>query len=206
MNSERIKALASFIDKNDSVLDVGCDHGYLCIYLRINNLCKNVYASDVSENALNYAINNFKKYNLDIKTFVSDGFNNINVKFNTAVIAGMGTSTIINILNNKKRPDKLILSSNNEQYKLRYNLNKIGYKIVEEKIVLENNHYYNILHYVKGNQKLKKKEFKYGISNNKDYYKYLYNKNIELLKKVPLKKKIILLYECIELKHLIEKK
>ena len=65
------------------------------------------------------------------------------------------------------------LSSNNEQYKLRYNLNKIGYKIVEEKIVLENNHYYNILYYVKGNQKLKKKEFKYGISNNKTCKKIL---------------------------------
>ena len=74
MNSDRIKALADDISKKDIVLDVGCDHGYLSIYLKTNNLCKEVYASDIKESALNVAIKNFKKYNLDIKTYVSDGF------------------------------------------------------------------------------------------------------------------------------------
>ena len=98
MNSERIKALASFINKEDIVLDVGCDHGYLSIYLKQNNLCGRVYASDISALALKQAQTNFKKYHLNIKSFVSDGFNNINVSFNTVVIAGMGTSTILNII------------------------------------------------------------------------------------------------------------
>ncbi|MBQ8901496.1 MAG: SAM-dependent methyltransferase [Bacilli bacterium] len=206
MNSERIKVLAKEISENDTVLDVGCDHGYLSIYLKQNNLCKEVYASDVSENALNVARNNFKKYNLDIKTYVSDGFKDVPVYFDTAVIAGMGTSTILKILDNEKTPHKLVLASNNDYYKLRKKINEIGYKIVDEQAIYENNHYYIILLCIKQKQKLTKKELKYGISNNEDYYKYLLNKNKDLIKKVPLKKKIKLLYECLILKGLIEKK
>ena len=206
MNSERIKALTSFINKEDIVLDVGCDHGYLSIYLKQNNLCKEVYASDISKNALKQAQINFKKYHLNIKSFVSDGFNNINEEFNTAVIAGMGTSTILNILKNKKTPNKLIISSNNEHFKLRKNLNKLGYKLIKEKIVYEKNHYYIIMLYLKGKQSLSKKELLFGISNNKEYYNYLLNKNRELLNKVPLKKKLTILYENHLLKGLIEKK
>ena len=104
MNSERLKTIASFVSKNDSVIDVGCDHGYLAIYLKLNNLCKNVIASDISKNALTYAINNFKKYKLNIKYYISDGLNNIDEYYDTVIIAGMGTHTIMNILSKKKLP------------------------------------------------------------------------------------------------------
>ncbi|MBE5806336.1 MAG: SAM-dependent methyltransferase [Clostridiales bacterium] len=206
MNSERIKALASEISKEDIVLDVGSDHGYLCVYLKQNNLCKDVYASDISEKALNSARKNFGTYNLNIKSYVSDGFSNIPVLFNTAVIAGMGTSTILHILEHEKKPEKLVISSHNEHYKLRKELNKLGYIIVNEKAILENKHYYIILTLKKGNQKLRLKEMKYGISNNKNYYKYLLSKNKSIIKKVPLMKKIKLCYENLILKGLIGKK
>ena len=98
MNSERIQALARNIFKDDIVVDIGCDHGYLSIYLKEFGLCKEVYASDISKQALNSARNNFKKHKLDIKTYVSDGFDSIPEYFNTAVISGMGTSTILNII------------------------------------------------------------------------------------------------------------
>ena len=206
MNSERIKTLASFVAENDVVLDVGCDHGYLSIYLKLNNCCREIYASDVSLNALNAAIKNFKKYNLNIESYVSDGFENIPVEINTAVIAGMGTSTILKIISHKKTPNKLILASNNDLYKLRKNLNKMGYKIVDEKAVLENNHYYIIMLCKKMKQKLSNSELKFGISNDENYYQYLLDKNKELIKRVPLKKKIKLIFECLILKRLIEKK
>ena len=60
--------------------------------------------------------------------------------------------------------------------------------------------------YLKGKQSLSKKELLFGISNNKEYFNYLLNKNRELLNKVPLKKKLNLLYENHLLKGLIEKK
>ena len=71
MVSDRLLALANDISKKDTVLDVGCDHGYLSIYLKENNLCKEVYACDISESALNVARKNFKKSNLDIKNIIA---------------------------------------------------------------------------------------------------------------------------------------
>ena len=189
MHSERLLTIASLVDKEDIVLDVGCDHGYLSIYLKENKLCKNVYASDINKNALNNATYNIEKKNLDIVVFLSDGLNNIPVFFNTAVIAGMGTETILHILDSEKRPDKLILASHNDYYKLRKEVNKLGYKIDREVVVYEKGHYYVILKCLKGRQKLSYPELKFGLSNNLDYYNYLIQKNKELIKKVPLSKK-----------------
>ena len=55
MINKKLKAIASFINTQDTVVDIGCDHAYLAIYLKENKLCKNVYASDINENALNIA-------------------------------------------------------------------------------------------------------------------------------------------------------
>ena len=205
MNSKRLKAIADFISKDDIVLDVGCDHGYLDIYLKENSLCKNVYASDISLNALNVAISNFKKRNLEIKTFLSDGFKDIPVFFNTAIIAGVGTNTIINILDYHK-PDKLVLVSNKELYRLRKYLNEVGYKIIKENIVFEKKHYYVIIMCTKGLQKLNEYELKFGISNDYEYLKYLLNKNRELFLKTPDDKKEELESDSKYLQSIIEKK
>ena len=205
MNSKRLKAIADFISEDDIVLDVGCDHGYLDIYLKENSLCKNVYASDISLNALNVAIDNFKKRNLEIKTFLSDGFKDIPVFFNTAIIAGVGTNTIINILDYHK-PDKLVLVSNKELYRLRKYLNEVGYKIQKENIVFEKKHYYVIIMCTKGLQKLNEYELKFGISNDYEYLKYLLNKNRELFLKTPDDKKEELESDSKYLQSIIEKK
>ena len=51
MNSLRLKTVASFINQDDKVVDIGCDHAYLSIYLIKNKFCKKVIASDINENA-----------------------------------------------------------------------------------------------------------------------------------------------------------
>ena len=49
--SKRLRSLISFVSNEDSLVDVGCDHGYLSIYLKENNLCKSVICSDINNNA-----------------------------------------------------------------------------------------------------------------------------------------------------------
>ena len=92
----RIKTIASLVDKDSKLVDIGTDHGYLPIYLYENEITKNVTGSDISSNALKFAKANFEKHNLSykIKLIVSDGFKNLDEKYDTAVISGMGTDTI----------------------------------------------------------------------------------------------------------------
>ncbi len=192
MNSKRLLAIASLIDSNDVLVDIGCDHAYLDIYLIKNKLCKKAIAADISEGAISQAKTNVKKYNLDkqIKTIVSDGLTNIiDEDINTVVISGMGTKTILDILNNQKacKINKFILQSNNNLEELRILLNKRNYKLVKEIIVLENNKYYSIMQYVHGKEKLNNSIKCLGIFNKeyRTYYEYLYNKNVEILSKIP---------------------
>ena len=74
--SKRLESLALLVDKKDQLVDVGCDHGLLSIYLVQNNLCKKVIASDVNQNALNSAIKNISLRNKDYFVKIMKNFKN----------------------------------------------------------------------------------------------------------------------------------
>ena len=44
--NERLKAVAQLVPKNAKVIDVGCDHAYLSIYLKQHHIATKVVASD----------------------------------------------------------------------------------------------------------------------------------------------------------------
>ena len=181
----RIEAIASLVDNDALVVDIGTDHAYLPIYLYENDITKNIVASDISSNALLFAKNNLEKHNLrgKIKLVVSDGFKNLDECFDIAIISGVGTETIKKILDNEVLPNKLILSSHKNVSDLRKYMFKIGYKIEKEIIVYENNIYYNIIKYVKGKDNLSKYDLLVGLSNDINYRKHLLNKYKEIYEK-----------------------
>lgn len=181
----RIKAIASLVDNDALVVDIGTDHAYLPIYLYENDITKNIVASDISSNALLFAKSNLEKHNLrgKIKLVVSDGFKNLDECFDIAIISGVGTETIKKILDNEVLPNKLILSSHKNVSDLREYMFKIGYKIEKEIIVYENNIYYNIIKYIKGKDNLSKYDLLVGLSNDINYKKHLLNKYKEIYEK-----------------------
>lgn len=181
----RIEAIASLVDNDALVVDIGTDHAYLPIYLYENDITKNIIASDISSNALLFAKNNLEKHNLrgKIKLVVSDGFKNLDECFDIAIISGVGTETIKKILDNEVLPNKLILSSHKNVSDLREYMFKIGYKIEKEIIVYENNIYYNIIKYVKEKDNLSKYDLLVGLSNDINYKKHLLNKYKEIYEK-----------------------
>ena len=169
--SKRLKTICDFVPEGSNVVDVGCDHAYISIYLTKYKNC-NVIATDISKEAIKKAKKNIG--NLKIKTCVTDGLKGIDIYNKIIVIAGMGGDTIIKILHNNIKND-LIISSQSDIPKLRKFMHKKNYHLKDEKVIYENKHYYIISYYKYG------KGEKYNIltpfiTGNKDYMKYLYDK------------------------------
>ena len=65
--SKRLEAISSLIPNNSKIIDIGCDHGLLDIYLYQKKISTKLIASDINENALNNAKDNIKKNKLITK-------------------------------------------------------------------------------------------------------------------------------------------
>lgn len=200
--TKRLNAIVSLVDKDSNVIDIGCDHALIDIYLTLNN--HNCIASDINENALKFAKNNIKKYKLEnkIQTVISDGLENIVLpQNNTVIICGMGTHTILKILTNNKTKqiDNLIIQSNNDLFLLRKNITKLGFYMDKEIKIEDKKVFYNIIKFKRGKQKYSKYEYLYGINlDNKDYIKNEINKNNEIFKSLPynkINKKISIIFK-----------
>ncbi len=190
MPSKRIQTLASFISESDKVLDVGCDHCYLGIYLIETKKLSTLLASDVHEKVLEKAKENVLNAGLEkqIQLFLTDGLQNITKDYDTVVLAGMGTHTILKILKfNNEKIKKLIVQSNNELPLLRMELFKRGFYLEDEKVIFENKHYYVIGKYRRVFRKLTRVEKQFGIyhSENKFYYHYLNSKLNTVYTRIP---------------------
>lgn len=196
--TKRIEAIASLIDDNRTIIDVGCDHAYLDIYLLLNRKNITCFACDINKNALAMAKKNIAKYNLQdkINTILTDGIDNVYISNKSIiVISGMGTSTIKHILNNQNslNAEEIIIQSNNDLEDLRKYMVRNGYYIFNEKIVLDRNKYYVIISFKKGIKKYNKFDYYFGpfiIKNakeNNEYFNYLLNENKTKYQKIPFK-------------------
>ena len=198
--SKRLETIAKIILNGNSkkIIDVGCDHALLDIYLVQNNENLNVVASDINELPLKNARKNIEKYSFlnKIELSLRDGIKNIDDEIDTIVISGMGYETIKGILLNGKKElenvDRLVISSNNKYEKVREEITSIGYVINYEEIVYEDGKYYIIIEFIKGNKKYNKKELYFGpvlISNKEnnfyDYYNYIRDTKISILESLP---------------------
>lgn len=173
--SKRLQVIADMIPDGSRVIDVGCDHGLLSIFLSKEKHCK-CLATDINEKALNNATVNIAKHNAsNVDTLLTDGINNITINEDDyIVIAGMGTTTIKHILNTNRLSDHLIIASNNQLYELRSYIIKLGYFITKEEFVIDHQKKYVIIEFLKGNQKYSSLDLKYGplLKNNSNYLIY----------------------------------
>ena len=173
----RIEAIYSFIDLKDRVVDVGCDQAKLGILLAKRN--QKSIASDISPKVIERASLDIRKLGLDklIDLRVSNGLQNIKEnEADTLVLSGMGTHTILEILNNTKlKFNKIITISNNYHDILRDKMNELNYKVDKELIIKENNKYYNLILFTEGTKEYSQKELLLGLNqvDNVLYKEYL---------------------------------
>ena len=185
--SDRLKAISEYIDEEDKLIDVGCDHALTDIYLCEQYPNLHVIASDIHEGALKNATNYIKKYKMDkrISLRLGDGLTIVNAdEIDTILISGMGYHTIKDILSNETKMTnikKIIIQSNTDIVKLRKFVIKLGFKITREKLVKDNDIIYTVIEFKKGSEKYSYEEIYFGprILDNKDdlFYEY-YSKKL----------------------------
>ena len=135
-----------FISAEDSVLDVGTDHGYLPVMLRTKFPEMRIGASDIADGPLKNCEETFLRNRIhDISLYKSDGLKQIPDLYSCAVIAGMGGETIVKILREGnpflQNVSKLVLEPNSEPEKVRRYLGEHGYRITDEKLVHDYKYY-----------------------------------------------------------------
>ncbi len=165
MISKRIKLIASLISNEESVLDIGCDHGHLAQQLRLNGNRAHIICSDNKIGPLNNARNNLTGYD-DISFVLGNGAEKVTERVDTVVMSGLGYQTVTGIIEASPEYfalcDRLIIQINTLHDKLRIWLMENGYRIVDEKMIRDYGYYYQIMDIRKGEQKLSKMEIIYG--------------------------------------------
>lgn len=167
--SKRLLTLASLVDNNSKVFDIGCDHGLLSIYLSQTH---QVVATDISKSSIIKTKENIEKYNAsNIEVVLTDGLDKLNIsKQDTIIIAGMGTSTILKILKNNinKLPNTLIIQSNKNIEELRKEICNLGF-YMDKEIIYVDKYLYVMIRFKKGKVNYSDIDYILGISNDKRY-------------------------------------
>lgn len=150
--SDRLMHLAQMVQAGDVLADVGCDHGYLSIFLVKEKRMKRAIAMDINTGPLLRAREHIAQEKLGdyIETRLSDGFDKIaSGETDAALIAGMGGNLMIDILSRGRAVVKglqqLIIEPQSELAAVRAYLRREDYLVEAEDFVLEGGKYYPIL-------------------------------------------------------------
>jgi tRNA (adenine22-N1)-methyltransferase len=147
--SRRLQALADMVTPGNVVADVGCDHGFLSIYLVQQGISPRVIAGDVRKGPLSAAGKHIAESGLEsyIETRLSDGLAEYHVgEAQTLVCAGMGGKLMQRILMQSREVAmsfrELILQPQSELMQFRIFLREKGFTVCDENILCEDGKYY----------------------------------------------------------------
>ncbi|MCR5734059.1 MAG: class I SAM-dependent methyltransferase [Lachnospiraceae bacterium] len=168
--SERLKAVASMVTPDNGVADVGCDHGYLAIYLVEQGIAPFVYATDIGKGPIDHALVNITEsgYGSRIKTVLSDGLKGLTPgSCETVVMAGMGGPLMMDIMKDSpevlEKVSELVLQPQSEIAMVRHFLQDTGYRIISENMVWEDEKFYPVMKAVHGSMNWDREiYFRYG--------------------------------------------
>ncbi len=150
--SERLRAVASMVTPGSRVCDVGCDHGFVSIWLVEQNVSPRVLAMDVRVGPLGAAGRHVAQRGLEplIETRLSDGLHNYEIgEADSLICAGMGGRLMMRILGEEKAKTdsftELILQPQSEIMQFRRWLREQGLRITDEKMVEEDGKFYPMM-------------------------------------------------------------
>ena len=154
--SDRLKAVASLVSTGSRVCDVGCDHGFVPIYLVKQGICSRAIAMDAKAGPLGQAGEHIAACGLEayIETRLSDGLREYRIgEADSMVCAGMGGKLMRRIL--EEDTDKtdsfreLILQPQSDIQQFRAFLRKQDYLFADENMIEEDGKFYPMMRVVK---------------------------------------------------------
>ncbi len=142
------------VSRSVTVADIGCDHGYLGIYLCERDIIGDghVLACDLREGPLKIAESNIAEYGFSdrIETRLSDGLEKTEPgEADIITINGMGGELIFDILRSGeqviKKAEYAVVSPQSKIPAFRYCMRRCGIDIAHEEVVYDAGKYYHIL-------------------------------------------------------------
>lgn len=156
--SDRMQAVADLVTPGLCVADIGCDHGYLPIFLVKQGIAPSAVAMDIKEGPLQAAREHIHREGLDdfIKTRRSDGLTALLPgEAESVVIAGMGGRLALKILkdaetfmNRTRDIREVIVQPQSELAVFRSGMQELGYICVRENMVFEDGKFYPMGRYL----------------------------------------------------------
>lgn len=150
--SERLSAIADLVTAGNRLADVGCDHGYLPVYLVLDHKIPCAIAMDVREGPLLRAKEHIVQYGVEayIETRLSDGLAALKPgEADTLVVAGMGGPLMERILTKDletaKSFQEMILQPQSDIPRFRRFIRENGWEIEKEEMVLEEGKFYPMM-------------------------------------------------------------
>ena len=155
--SARMEAVAALCEKGSCGADVGCDHGYVSIYLVQRGVFESMLAMDLREGPLSAARQHVDEEGLGgkIECRLSDGLSQYcEGEADALICAGMGGELMRRILSDGAGKldgiRQLVLQPQSEVRQLREYLRDNGYKITAEDMIFEDGKYYPMFRAVPG--------------------------------------------------------
>lgn len=169
--SKRLETVASMVTKGNCVVDVGCDHGFVPIFLVESGISPSAVAADVRPGPLSRAKEHIKEHGLEekIQTRLSDGLANITSgEADSLIMSGIGGILMVRLLTDGDETarsfQEMILSPQSELADVRRYLVANGYFIEYEHMLCDEGKFYFIFHVVvtKDERDWSKDEYRYG--------------------------------------------
>ena len=159
--SKRLQGVADFLSEGLRIADIGCDHGFLSIYLVQTGKAPGCIAMDVNRGPLARAQENIDRQGLStyIETRLSDGARALGFteagdgrkkpEAEAAVLAGMGGKLMIRIMEDSPEQfqgmQEFVLQPQSEISLVRRFIRRKGWRITAEDMVLEEGKFYPMM-------------------------------------------------------------
>lgn len=147
--SKRLRVVADMVKPGNAVADIGCDHGYLSVWLVREHIAAHAIAMDLREGPLSSAKENIRFFHQEqkIETRLSDGMDELKPgEADRIVIAGMGGILMRDILERGRECvlhcGQMVLQPQSDPDLVRKKVHELGFRITDERSCFEDGKYY----------------------------------------------------------------